>query len=128
MDDPERGIHELWPQPWEGLPEEDEAWTWEAREKNGRTGHPPHDRGKGFRWYFIYHKPSCQRVKISADQDPETGHWFNPHPSSESNHDDRDFWYAVVAVEDREHRAHQIRERWVKASDSRWYTRMVGMV
>jgi hypothetical protein len=84
MDDTDRGIHELWTEPWEGLPEEDEAWTWdeESREKNGRTAIPPHDRGRWFRWYFVYHKPSCNRIKISADQDPETGHWFNPHPSS----------------------------------------------
>lgn len=84
MDDADRGIHELRTEPWEGLPEDDEAWTWEeeSREKNGRTINPPHDRGKWFRWYFVYHKPTCNRIKISADQDPEAGLWFNPHPSS----------------------------------------------
>lgn len=89
MEDQDRGIHELWPEPWEGLPEEEEAWTWEeeAREKDGRTTDPPHDRGKWYRWYFVYH-----------------------------------------ALEDHEHHPLKIRERWVKASDGRWYTRMVGMV
>ncbi len=86
MDDPDRGIHELWDEPWEGLPEEDEAWTWDEEDatKNGRTKNPPHDKGEWYRWYFIYHKPSCQRIKISADEDPFTGKWFNPHPSSEA--------------------------------------------
>ena len=53
---------------------------------------------------------------------------FNVHPNVQSNRDNRDFAYGVVAFDDREHRSHQVRERWVKASDGRWYTRMVGMV
>ncbi len=85
MDHPDRGIGELWDEPLEGLPEEYEAWSWdeESRERNGRTKEPPHPKGKWWRWYFVYHKPCCERIKISADQDPETGGWFNPHPSSE---------------------------------------------
>lgn len=42
--------------------------------------------------------------------------------------DDRDFAYGIVVLEDREHHSLKIRERWVKASDGLWYTRMVGMV
>jgi hypothetical protein len=77
-------IFELWDEPWEGLPEEDESWTWdeEARDKNGLTKNPPSGKGKWYRWYFVYHEPSCTRIKISADKDPGTGGWFNPHRSS----------------------------------------------
>ena len=90
MDDPERGIGELWPDPRDGLDHDnDEDWTdapfnWDEvdREYDGRTKNPPHGRGKWERWYFTYHKPSCTNIRISADKDPETGHWFNPHPSS----------------------------------------------
>ncbi|HVA46802.1 MAG TPA: hypothetical protein VNH11_10595 [Pirellulales bacterium] len=45
-----------------------------------------------------------------------------------NKHDDRDFAYGLVALEDREHHSLKIRERWVKASDGRWYTRTAGMV
>ena len=45
-----------------------------------------------------------------------------------NKHDDRDFAYGLVTLEGREHQPLKIRERWVKASDGRWYTRMVGMV
>ena len=77
--------HELWAEPWEGLPEEGEApWEWdeEERSKNGETKNPPNRKGKWYRWYFIYHKPTCTRIKISADRDPRGGGWFNPHPST----------------------------------------------
>jgi len=32
-------IHELWDEPWEGLPEEDAAWEWDLinEEENGET-------------------------------------------------------------------------------------------
>lgn len=85
MDDPERAIRDLWPEPKYGLDDDDEVpheWEEEDRQKNGRTKNPPHPRGKWWRWYFTYHKPTCQRVRVSADQDPETGQWFNPHRSS----------------------------------------------
>ena len=72
---------ELWDEPWEGLPEEDEAWTWDlvSEEMNGESGFPP-----GYiRWYLIYHKPTCQNIRISADRNPRDGTWFNPHHSSQ---------------------------------------------
>jgi hypothetical protein len=77
---------ELWEEPWEGLPEEEEAWTWdeEGRVKNGQTKNSPNRRGKWYRWYFTYHKPTCSHVKVSADEDSESGLWFNPHLSSGS--------------------------------------------
>lgn len=50
------------------------------------------------------------------------------HVNEPSKHDDRDFAYGVVLLEDREHQTLTIRERWVKASDGQWYTRMAGMV
>jgi hypothetical protein len=77
-------IHELWDEPWEGLPEEEAAWEWDlvAEEENGPTENPPDGKRGWKRWYFTYHQPSCTNVKISADCDPATGKWFNPHPSS----------------------------------------------
>jgi hypothetical protein len=85
MDDPERGIGELWDEPWEGLDDDEDAgWSWDEvdRQENGKTQNPPRHRGKWKRWYITYHKPTCTNIKISADKDPETGKWFNPHPSS----------------------------------------------
>jgi hypothetical protein len=74
--------HELWDEPWEGLPPEKAPWEWDEveRERNGITKKHP-GRGKWHRWYFIYHKPTCTNVKISVDQEPN-GRWFNPHASS----------------------------------------------
>jgi len=71
---------ELWDEPWEGLPEEDEAWTWDLidEEENGNSRFPPGYR----RWYLKYHKPSCQTIRSSADRNPKDGRWFNPHHSS----------------------------------------------
>jgi hypothetical protein len=77
-------IHEVWDEPWEGLPEEESAWEWDlvSEEENGRTKQPP-DAKKGWkRWYFVYHEPKCTNIKISADRDPSSGKWFNPHRSS----------------------------------------------
>lgn len=84
MDDEEQGFYERFGEPWEGLPEEDAAWNWELEdvEENGDTKFPPDDRDGWRRWYFWYHKPTCTHIKISADKDPETGEWYNPHPSS----------------------------------------------
>jgi hypothetical protein len=77
-------IHELWDEPWEGLPEEDAAWEWDLidEEENGETKNPPNQKGKWIRWYFIYHEPKCTKFKTSADRDPVTKKWFNPHRSS----------------------------------------------
>jgi hypothetical protein len=46
-------IHELWDEPWEGMPEDEEAWTWDLVDE-----------------------------EESADRDPASGKWFNPHRSS----------------------------------------------
>ncbi|HEY2157469.1 MAG TPA: hypothetical protein VGH33_17710 [Isosphaeraceae bacterium] len=71
---------ELWDEPWEGLPEEDEAWTWELIDEveNGKSRFPPDYK----RWYLTYRTPSGERVRISVDRDPRDGRWFNPHPAS----------------------------------------------
>jgi hypothetical protein len=76
--------HELCDDPREELPEEDAAWQWDLvdSEENGPTRNPPNRRGRWKRWYFIYHEPTCSNIKISADRDPNTGRWFNPHRSS----------------------------------------------
>ena len=69
---------ELWDEPWEGLPEEDEAWTWDLihEEENGNSRFL-----RGYRrWYLTDHRPSYQTVKISADRNPKDGRWFNPPP------------------------------------------------
>lgn len=58
--------------------------------------------------------PSLDRLRIYANVS--------------NKNDDRDFAYGTVTVEDREHDALTIRERWVKASDGHWYTRMAGLV
>lgn len=77
-------VHELWDEPWEGLPEEEEAWTWDLVDEteNGETKHPPNQQRGWIRWYFVYHQPQCTNVKISADREPQSGRWFNPHRSS----------------------------------------------
>ncbi|MBI3465464.1 MAG: hypothetical protein HY000_20770 [Planctomycetes bacterium] len=41
---------------------------------------------------------------------------------------DRDFAYGCVVCKDREHHPQRLEERWVKATDGRWYTLMVGLV
>ena len=79
--------HDLWDDPREGLdPEEFPWWTWDHDPvdvtKNGPTDHPPNRKGRWYRWYFVYHAPTCEMIKISADEDPGGGGWFNPHPSS----------------------------------------------
>jgi hypothetical protein len=48
----------------------------------GPTKNPPNAVPGWERWYFIYKKPDGTKIKISADRDPQTGEWFNPHPSS----------------------------------------------
>lgn len=68
--------------------------------------------------FFSKHGPlvlqSLDRLRIYAD--------------AANKHDDRDFAYAMVKLEDRDHLPLKIRERGIKASDGRWYTRMAGMV
>jgi hypothetical protein len=73
----------LWEEPWEGLPEE-AAWEWILieDEENGATKKPPDKRRGWKRWYFIYEDPTGVKIKISADRDPRSGKWFNPHRSS----------------------------------------------
>lgn len=41
---------------------------------------------------------------------------------------DRDFAQGLVVLKDREPRPHSLQERWVKATDGRWYSRMIGLV
>lgn len=53
-----------------------------ALEENGPIKNPPDNRRGWKRWYFIYHEPKCTNIKISADRDPKTRKWFNPHRSS----------------------------------------------
>jgi hypothetical protein len=55
---------------------------WSAKRRTARRKRPPDKRPGWKRWYFIYHQPVCTNVKISADRDPHTGEWFNPHESS----------------------------------------------
>ena len=54
------GPHELWDEPWEGLPEEEGAWEWDLvnEEENGPTKNPPDARPGWKRWYFVYHQPT----------------------------------------------------------------------
>jgi hypothetical protein len=42
-------------------------------------------------------------------------------------YDDRPFAYGLLHWQDKEGRAHILRERWVKSGE-KWYTRMVGLV
>ena len=66
------GPHELWDEPWEGLPEEDGAWKWDLvdEEENRPTKGPPDGRPGWKPWYFVYHEPTCTNTKVSADRDP----------------------------------------------------------
>jgi hypothetical protein len=84
MSDFDMEIHELWDEPWEGLPEEEGAWEWDpvSEEEDGPTKIPPNQKPGWKRWYFVYHQPVCTEVKISANKDPESGKRFNPHRSS----------------------------------------------
>ena len=43
-------------------------------------------------------------------------------------YENRDFALGDVVVQDREQRPYRLKERWVKAADGHWYTRMVGLV
>jgi hypothetical protein len=80
----EEGPAQLYPEPWEGLDPEDSPWEWDLveEEENGATRNPRSRQPGWRRWYFTYHMPICTNVKISADRDPQSGSWFNPHPST----------------------------------------------
>lgn len=86
---------QLWPDPLDGLDPTDPAggldaddapwnWTLVGQPKvGGNTKKPPTPRPGWRRWYFLYERPDGTRVRVSADQDPDTGQWFNPHVSSQ---------------------------------------------
>jgi hypothetical protein len=86
---------QLWPDPLDGLDPTDPAsgldgddapWNWTPVGKpqdGGKTKGPPNQKPGWRRWYFTYAKPDGTRIRISADQDPETGQWFNPHLASQ---------------------------------------------
>ena len=75
---------QLWPDPRDGLGPEDAPWNWteESRAYDSPTKNPPNGQPGWERWYFIYKMPNGKRVKVSADRDPQTGEWFNPHLST----------------------------------------------
>ena len=83
---------QLWPDPRDGLDPDagagldpgDAPWNWdEIRSYHfGPTRKPPNAYPGWERWYFLYETPDGVRVKVSADRDPQTGEWFNPHLSS----------------------------------------------
>jgi hypothetical protein len=84
---------QLWPDPRDGLDptdplsglEPDDApWNWLEVDSyyDGPTKAPPNNRPGWGRWYFLYETPDGTRIKVSADRDPQTGEWFNPHVSS----------------------------------------------
>jgi hypothetical protein len=86
---------QLWPDPLDGLDPTDPTsgldpdstpWNWVLvgpPRDGGKTKNPPNQRPGWRRWYFLYETPDGSRVKISADRDPDTGQWFNPHLSSD---------------------------------------------
>jgi hypothetical protein len=84
---------QLWPDPrdgldptdpFSGLDPNDATWNWVEVDSyhDGPTNNPPNSYPGWERWYFRYEKPDGDRVKVSADRDPQTGEWFNPHLSS----------------------------------------------
>lgn len=84
---------QLWPDPRDGLDPTDPLtgldpgdapwnWTEVGSYYDGPTDNPPTAHPGWARWYFLYEKPDRSRVKVSADRDPQTGEWFNPHLSS----------------------------------------------
>jgi hypothetical protein len=53
-----------------------------ASYRDGPTKQPPTGHPGWERWYFLYQRPDGGNVKVSADRDPQTGEWFNPHLAS----------------------------------------------
>jgi len=84
---------QLWPDPRDGLDPgdplsgldpNDAPWNWTelTNRHDGPIDNPPNGRPGWERWYFLYERPDGSTVKISADREPQTGEWFNPHLSS----------------------------------------------
>ena len=75
---------QTWSDPRDGLDPGDAPWNWTeiSRTHDRPTKTPPNAVPGWERWYFLYRKPDGGRIKISADRDPQTGEWFNPHVSS----------------------------------------------
>jgi hypothetical protein len=82
---------QLWPDPRDGLDPTDPLsgldpanapWNWDEVDSyhGGPNNKPPNTDSGWERWYFRYEKPDG--AKVSADRDPRTGEWFNPHLSS----------------------------------------------
>jgi hypothetical protein len=71
--------------PLSGLDPTDAPYNWPPEidcYRDGPTTNPPNALPGWERWYFLYEKPDGTQVKVSADRDPQTGQWFNPHLSS----------------------------------------------
>jgi hypothetical protein len=75
---------QLWSDPSDGLDPQYASWNWTAIRSwyDGPTKTPPNSLPGWERWYFIYEQPDGTQVQVSADRDPQTGQWFNPHLSS----------------------------------------------
>jgi hypothetical protein len=84
---------QLWPDPRDGLDPADPTsgldsadapWSWVEVDSyyDGPTKTPPNSYRGWERWYFLYERPDGTQLKVSADRDPQTGEWFNPHLSS----------------------------------------------
>jgi len=84
---------QLWPDPRDGLDptdplsgldSNDAPWNWSeiSNRHDGPTKTPPNPQPGWERWYFLYERPDGTTVKISADREPQSGEWFNPHVSS----------------------------------------------
>lgn len=75
---------QLWADPRDGLDPADASWNWDEVSSwyDGPTTNPPNALPGWERWYFLYRLPDGSTTQISADRDPQTGQWFNPHPSS----------------------------------------------
>ena len=54
-------------------------------------------------------------------------HVTNINPKNKK-FDDRAFAYGTIEFTDRYHGTHHVKERWIKGTDDRWYSRMVGLV
>ena len=75
---------QLWPDPRDGLDPDESPWNWVEIDSyhDGPTKNPPSPAPGWERWYFLYELADGPHVKVSADRDPQTGEWFNPHASS----------------------------------------------
>ena len=84
---------QLWPDPRDGFDPTDPLSGLDPNDapancheigsySDGLTAQPRNAQPGWERWYFRYEKPDGDKVKVSADRDPQTGEWFNPHLSS----------------------------------------------